>query len=176
MVSFENKLILVVAIISVVLNCVELFGTIDEFLKSLSEFVWKKVWTEINLKYYVQLFSGFSNCEKKEVTPYIECVDPYTKPPITEHYRTGSEDATGDNKNSYTDSAHGIHVRKVRPPCNVANLHFFRLGQFSWKRTLPLVKKNIREKKPPKPPQNYAIGTVNTSSSWISVSKASNKV
>lgn len=39
MVSFENKLILVVAIISVVLNCVELFGTMDEFLKSLSEFV-----------------------------------------------------------------------------------------------------------------------------------------
>lgn len=87
--------------------------------------------------------SGFSNCEKKEVIPYVECVDPYTKPPITEHYRTGSDDATGDNENGYADSAHGVHVRIIRPPCNVANLHFFRLGQFSWKRVFikPLVKK-----------------------------------
>lgn len=98
--------------------------------------------------------SGFSNCEKKEVIPYVECVDPYTKPPITEHYRTGSDDATGDNENGYADSAHGVHVRIIRPPCNVANLHFFRLGQFSWKRVFikPLVKK-ISFKKPRVPPK-----------------------
>lgn len=53
MVLFENKLILVVVIILVVLNCVELFGIMDEFLKLLFEFVWKKVWIEINFKYYV---------------------------------------------------------------------------------------------------------------------------
>lgn len=51
MVLFENKLILVVVIILVVLNCVELFGIMDEFLKLLFEFVWKKVWIEINFKY-----------------------------------------------------------------------------------------------------------------------------
>lgn len=42
MVLFENKLILVVVIILVVLNCVELFGIMDEFLKLLFELVWKK--------------------------------------------------------------------------------------------------------------------------------------
>lgn len=74
MVLFENKLILVVVIILVVLNCVELLGIMDEFLKLLFEFVWKKMWIEINFKYIcIIIFWVFKLWKERSYFIYRMC-------------------------------------------------------------------------------------------------------